>query len=76
MSSNNGADAEDFVRLLVRCGATAASTTIVNDVTSSSDWFNASSNSQVTTTVTGRWDYLGNMYNTSGTVRERPPKHD
>ncbi|MBK6450177.1 putative Ig domain-containing protein [Candidatus Brachybacter algidus] len=74
MSSNNGADAEDFVRAFARYGATAASTTIVNDVTSSSDWFNASSNSQVTTTVTGtlsnseRWDYLGNMYNTSGTV--------
>ncbi|MBK6372352.1 MAG: putative Ig domain-containing protein [Saprospiraceae bacterium] len=74
MSSNNVADAEDFVRAFARYGATAASTTIVNDVTSSSDWFNASSNSQVTTTVTGtlsnseRWDYLGNMYNTSGTV--------
>jgi len=70
----NGADEDDFVRAFARYGATAASTTIVNNLASSSDWFNASTNSLVSTTVTGtlsnseRWDYLGNMYNTTGTI--------
>lgn len=68
--TNNGAESADYVTLSAAYNSTGTPNNMVNDITCGSDWYFYSSD--ISATVTGstnqRWDFAGNLWNTTPAI--------